>query len=96
MDIEHFSSLVVGDAVEKAEERLMQTWYPCVTSLFSGEGRVAGRVSHANGFHNCVSTLISNHVSANMCECVHVCTHVCVNVCMTYIVYVELGVCVFV
>jgi len=82
MDIEHFSSLVVGDAVEKAEERLMQTWYPCVTSLFSGEGRVAGRVSHANGFHNCVSTLISNHVSASTCECVYVCMCVRMFVCV--------------
>ena len=82
MDIEHFSSLVVGDAVEKAEERLMQTWYPCVTSLFSGEGRVVGRVSHANGFHNCVSTLISNHVSASMCECVYVSMYVRMFVCV--------------
>ena len=63
MDVDHFCSLVVGDAVEKAEERLMQTWYPCVTSLFSGEGRVVGRVSHTCDFHDCVSTLISNHVS---------------------------------
>ena len=38
MGIDRFCSLVVGDAVEKAEERLKQTWYPRVTSLFSGEG----------------------------------------------------------
>ena len=63
MDIEHFCSLVVGDAVEKAEEKLMQGWYPKVTSLFSGEEEVGGQVTHSSSFNSCVSTLISNHVS---------------------------------
>ena len=63
MDLEHFCSLVVGDAVEKAEEKLMQGWYPKVTSLFSGEEGVGRQVTHSSSFNSCVSTLISNHVS---------------------------------
>ena len=69
MDTEHFCSLVVGDAVEKAEEKLMQGWYPKVTSLFSGEEGVGRQLTHSTSFNGCVSTLLSNHVRRDG-ECV--------------------------
>ena len=75
--------------MEKAEEKLMQGWYPKVTSLFSGEEGVGGQVTHSSSFNSCVSTLISNHVSIEgecvwcVCVCVWggcVCVWVCVCV----------------
>ncbi len=66
VDVEHWKNNVALE-VEKAEERLINSWYPRVIALFSGEGKVVEgvRAQQQESFYECVTTLISNHVSTD-------------------------------
>ncbi len=67
VDVEHWKNNVAME-VEKAEERLLNGWHRQVIALFSGEGNLAKgvRPGQQEGFHECVSTLISNQVRAGL------------------------------
>ena len=62
VDTEHFRQLVVENAVEKAEERMMATWFTRVTQNFSGDTSLMGKIPNSQmaSFFNCVSTLLTN------------------------------------
>jgi len=62
VDVDHFRTLMVENAIEKNEEKLMNAWFPQVTSLFSGDTALV--VGPQKGrFFDCVTTLITNQVS---------------------------------
>lgn len=61
-DIERFKSTVVIEA-EKAEEKLMSSWYPKVITLFS-DSKLLPKLpkDRMDSFFECSSTLIGNQV----------------------------------
>ena len=61
MDVDHFKNIVLLDT-GKAEEKLMNSWYPKVIGLFSGEGCIVSSSSLSESFHECVATLIGNKI----------------------------------
>ena len=61
MDVEHFKNIVLLDT-GKAEEKLMNSWYPKVIGLFSGEECISSSSSLSASFHECVATLIGNKI----------------------------------
>ena len=67
VDIEHFRSLMVENSCEKAEDKLMSSWFNQVMALFSGESSLITDIklspSQMNRFYECTSTLIANQVS---------------------------------
>ena len=67
VEIDHYRTLLVENACEKAEEKLMSLWFPPVIGLFSGEKNLLEGTkmsnTQTNRFFNCVSTLIANQVS---------------------------------
>lgn len=50
--------------IRKAEEKIMNTWYPKVINLFIKKEALEG-IKHEklDAFYNCVSTLMSNQVN---------------------------------
>ena len=69
IDIEHFRSLIVENACEHAEEKLLSTWYPHVIALFSGpkttgsSGALTKRPSTISSkYYDCVDTLLGNQL----------------------------------
>ena len=63
-DIERYKSIVVLDA-EKAEEKLMASWFPKVITLFSENSKLVPEFptkERMDSFFECSSTLISNQV----------------------------------
>ena len=66
VDIEHFRSLMVENCCEKAEEKLMSSWFNQVMALFSGENSLIADIkmlpNQTNRFYQCTSTLIANQV----------------------------------
>lgn len=64
IEIEQFKNHASGTC-QKAEEKLMNAWFPLVTGLFSGEGALVEHLpaQRSVSFHRCVSTLISNQVN---------------------------------
>ena len=67
MDIEHFRSLMVENSCEKAEDKLMNSWFNQVMALFSGDVSLTADLklppSQMNRFYECTSTLITNQVN---------------------------------
>ena len=67
MDIEHFRSLMVENNCEKAEDKLMNSWFNQVMALFSGDASLTADLklppSQINRFYECTSTLITNQVN---------------------------------
>ena len=62
VDVDHFRTLLVESSCEKNEEKLMNSWFPQVTAMFSGDkALVTG--SQRSRFYESVSTLIANQVS---------------------------------
>ena len=63
MDVEHFRNLVLLDT-QQAEERLMNSWYPKLISMFSGDEKIVDNIPFdcADSFHECVSTLLGNQM----------------------------------
>jgi len=62
--VDHFRSLLVENACERAEEKLVASWFPRVTALFSGDNSKAPspfktRNTH---FYKCVDKLIENQL----------------------------------
>lgn len=48
----------------KAEEKIMNTWYPKVINLFTKKEALEGiKPEKLDAFYNCVSTLMSNQVN---------------------------------
>lgn len=64
MDVDHFRSLLVENACERAEEKLLASWFPRVTSMFSGPHCKAPSPFQAKNcrFYKCVDTLMSNQL----------------------------------
>ena len=58
---------MVENSCEKAEDKLMSSWFNQVMALFSGEGSLIADLklppSQLNRFYECTSTLITNQVS---------------------------------
>lgn len=66
--MDHFRTLLVENACEKSEEKLMNAWFPLVTGLFSGDqALVVG--GQGSKFYECVSTLVANQVSMVLVCC---------------------------
>ncbi len=63
MDIEHFRNIVVLD-IQHSEEKLMNTWYPKVIAMFSGDHSLVNNVpiDTADSFHDCVTTLLGKQM----------------------------------
>ena len=63
MELENFQNMVVMEC-QRAEERLMNSWYPGVIALFSGENRSKWSNPHlkTESFYECVATLIGNNI----------------------------------
>ena len=63
MDVEHFRNLVLLDT-QHAEEKLMNSWYPKVIALFSGEEKIVNNLPNetASSFHESVTTLLGNQM----------------------------------
>ena len=63
MDVEHFRNLVLLDT-QHAEERLINSWYPKLISMFSGDEKIVENIpfDRADSFHECVSTLLGNQM----------------------------------
>lgn len=64
MDTEHFKTLLVENACERAEDKLLASWYPHVTELFS-DNVTAYRLPQKNQmpmFYECVDTLLGNQL----------------------------------
>lgn len=63
MDLEHFRNVVILE-VQHAEERLMNSWYPKVIGMFSGEGKIVEYIhkDSLESFYECVSTLLGNQM----------------------------------
>lgn len=57
---------MVENSCEKAEEKLMTSWFNHVMALFSGESSLVADLkmnpNQMNRFYECTSTLISNQV----------------------------------
>jgi dynein heavy chain len=48
----------------KAEEKIMNTWYPKVISVFTKKDALEGiKADKLDAFYSCVSTLMSNQVN---------------------------------
>ncbi len=64
VDVERFRSLLVENACEKAEERLLSSWFPRVTAMFSGDSSKAPSPFKARNtrFYKCVDVLIENQL----------------------------------
>ncbi len=69
IDIEHFRSLLVENACEHAEEKLLSSWYPHVIGLFSSPksvGSASGITRHgstaSSKYYECVDTLLGNQL----------------------------------
>ena len=69
IDIEHFRSLLVENACEHAEEKLLSTWYPHVIALFSSpKGEASNRglarkpTTTSSQVYSCVDTLLGNQL----------------------------------
>lgn len=62
VDVDHFRTLLVENSSERNEERLMNSWFPQVTALFSGDKALISGPQKPR-FYDCVSTLIANQVS---------------------------------
>lgn len=62
-DIERYKSIVVLEA-EKAEEKLMASWYPKVITLFSENSKLLPELPKEamDSFFECAYTLIGNQV----------------------------------
>ena len=58
---------MVENSCEKAEDKLMSSWFNQVMALFSGETSLIADLklpsSQMNRFYECASTLITNQVS---------------------------------
>ena len=63
MELENFQNFVVVEC-QRAEERLMNSWYPGVIALFSSESRSKWSNPHlrTESFYECVATLIGNNI----------------------------------
>ena len=59
MDIEHFRNIVLLDT-GKADEKLMNSWYPKVIALFSGESAMVDSTRLSDSYYDSVATLIGN------------------------------------
>ena len=64
MDVDHFRSLLVENACERAEEKLLASWFPRVTAMFSGANSKAPSPFKARNthFYKCVDVLIENQL----------------------------------
>ena len=69
VDIEHFRSLLVENACEHAEEKLLSGWYPHVIALFSSPKKVGSSTSlpkhgtaTSSKCYECVDTLLGNQL----------------------------------
>ena len=62
VDVDHFRTLLVESSCEKNEEKLMNSWFPQVTAMFSGEKALVTGPQRSR-FYESVSTLIANQVS---------------------------------
>lgn len=62
-DFERYKSIVVIEA-EKAEEKLMSSWYPKVITLFS-DSKLLPKLpkDRMDSFFECSSTLVGNQVN---------------------------------
>lgn len=50
--------------IKKAEEKILNTWYPKVINLFTKKDALDGiKPEKLDSFYNCVSTLLSNQVN---------------------------------
>lgn len=63
MELESFHNLVVMEC-QRAEERLMNNWYPGVIALFSKERCSDWNTpfSRSESFYECVATLVGNNL----------------------------------
>ena len=63
MDVEHFRNLVLLD-IQHSEEKLMNSWYPKVIAMFSGDDRIVDNFTNesAESFHDCVTNLLGNQM----------------------------------
>ncbi len=77
IDIEHFRSLLVENACEHAEEKLLSSWYPHVIALFSTPkpvGSAAGLVRQGTApskYYECVDTLLGNQLRGLLSRTIH-------------------------
>lgn len=63
MELENFRNMLLVD-VQHADERLMNSWYSKVISLFSGDEKMVGnkQQEQSEAFYESVSTLIGNQI----------------------------------
>ena len=66
IDTEHFRTLIVENACERAEEKLLSSWFPRVTALFTDPNGVIAKHkpprSQSARFYECVDALIGNQL----------------------------------
>ena len=64
VDVEHFKSVLVESACEHSAEKLLSSWFPRVTSMFSGAHCKAPSPfkTRNNHFYKCVDILMRNQV----------------------------------
>ena len=62
--MDHFRSLLVENACERAEEKLVASWFPRVTAMFSGDNSKAPSPFKARNthFYKSVDVLIENQL----------------------------------
>ena len=91
MDVEHFRNLVLLDT-QQAEERLMNSWYPKLISMFSGDEKIVDNIPFdcADSFHKCVSTLLGNQMRLLLIvqfECTYVIYSCLIHAFLSYIIH---------